>query len=45
MNKPKDFNKHAELIWGCIPIDWQWAIQTSVYKDYIAKLLLENNKQ
>jgi hypothetical protein len=34
MSKPKDFNRDAELVWGCVPVDWRWAIQTEVYKEY-----------
>ena len=35
--KPKDFNRDAELIWGGVPTDIEWALNTSVYKDFLKK--------
>jgi methionyl-tRNA synthetase len=30
--KPSDYKKISELAFGGIPIDWEWAIETEIYK-------------
>lgn len=42
-NKPKGFNKkqYIELaysIWGCVPVDVDWAIGTSMYKERLKNI-------
>ncbi len=32
MSKPKNYKDICLTIWGCIPIDWKWAIQTQIFK-------------
>lgn len=31
-NKPNNYKKVCILAFGCIPIDWVWAIETEIYK-------------
>lgn len=33
MPKPKNFNDTSMLLWGNIILDWQWAIQTLIWKE------------
>ena len=42
-NQPKGFNKkqYVELaysIWGCVPVDVDWAIGTSMYKERLKNI-------
>ena len=32
----------SEYTWGCVPIDVDWAIETNIYKEMEAKLLLSD---
>jgi hypothetical protein len=40
MNKEekKKYTFISELTWGCIPIDFEWAISTGIYKEMETKL-------
>lgn len=42
LNK-EEFKKYkliSELIWGCVPIDIEWAISTNIYKNMDNNLLI-----
>ena len=43
--KPKDFNRDAELIWGGVPTDIEWALNTSVYKNLNANNAKRNSRK
>lgn len=34
----KRLKEHSHLIWGGIPVDIQWALNTQVWKNYKLKL-------
>jgi len=41
-NKPKNFNKKQYIeisyeLWGCVPVDVSWAIETNSFKLLIKK--------
>jgi hypothetical protein len=33
MKKPDNYKEICLTIWGCVPIDWEWAIQTRIFKE------------
>ena len=32
--KPKNYNELSYILWGAIIVDWEWAINTQVWKQY-----------
>ena len=40
----KNYKTICYILWGSVPIDIEWAVNTNIYKEYMKQLIIEGNK-